>query len=331
MKETLTYLFAQNILSKEEAKEVLTKIGQGTYSESEIASFLTVYLMRKITPQELAGFREALLDLCIPVDLSEYNTIDVCGTGGDEKNTFNISTITSFVLAGAGIKVVKHGNYGVSSSCGSSNVLESLGYKSSNDISKIKKELEETSICYLHAPLFHPALRHVGPIRKSLRIRTFFNLLGPMVNPCRPKNQLVGVFNQEVQELYHQVYKNLDMNYFILYNLDGYDEISLTDSFRAISAKEDKIYSPSDLSFSLVKPEELYGGDSIVESAKIFTTVLEGKGTSAQTNAVLANSAFAIQCYYPEKSLSEALNMAQESIESGNASNTLKKLIDLQN
>ena len=330
MKDTLTYLFAQNILSKEEAKEVLTKIGQGEFSEPEIASFLTVYLMRKITAQELAGFREALLDLCVPVDLSEYNTIDVCGTGGDEKNTFNISTASAFVLAGAGIKVVKHGNYAVSSSCGSSNVLEHLGYQFSNDISKIKKELEESNICYLHAPFFHPAMKHVGPVRKSLRVRTFFNLLGPMVNPSRPKNQVVGVFNEEVQELYHQVYKNLDMNYYILYNLDGYDEIVLTDKFRAISAKEDKLYSPKEIGFNTVKPDELHGGNSISEAATIFTQVLEGKGTTAQTNVVLANSAFAIQCYYPEKTIEESLAIARESIDSGKAINALKLLLQIQ-
>jgi anthranilate phosphoribosyltransferase len=330
MKDTLTYLFAQNILSKARAKDVLLQIGKGNLSESEIASFLTVYLMRKITPQELAGFREALLELCIPIDLSEFNTIDVCGTGGDEKNTFNISTASAFVLAGANIKVVKHGNYGVSSSCGSSNVLEHLGYQFSNDSSKIKKEISDCNICYLHAPFFHPAMKHVAPVRKSLRIRTFFNILGPMINPSRPQNQVVGVFNEEVQELYHEVYKNLDMNYNILYNLDGYDEIVLTDRFRSISRKEDKIYSPEDICFDLVKPEDLHGGDSISEAADIFIKVLEGKGTVAQTNVVLANSAFAIQCYYQEKSFDECVSIAKESIESGKAYNSLKKLIQLQ-
>ena len=330
MKETLTYLFEQNILSQKEAHAILLKIGQGEYSESEIASFLTVYLMRKITPQELAGFRDALLELCVPVDLSEYNTIDVCGTGGDEKNTFNISTATAFVLAGAGIKVVKHGNYGVSSSCGSSNVLEYLGYQFSNDVNKIKKELEESNICYLHAPFFHPAMKHVGPVRKSLRVRTFFNLLGPMVNPCKPKNQIVGVFNQEVQDLYNQVYKNLDMNYYILFNIDGFDEISLTDNFRAVSLKEDKIYSPENIGFSKVKAEELFGGNSVKESADILTKVLSDEGTASQTNVVLANTAFGIKCYFPEKTIEESITIAKESIESGEAIKALKQLVYLQ-
>jgi anthranilate phosphoribosyltransferase len=331
MKQTLTYLFDKNVLSQQEAKNILTGIGKGEYSESEIASFLTVYLMRKITAQELAGFREALLELCIPVDLSEYNTIDVCGTGGDEKNTFNISTASAFVLAGAGLKVVKHGNYGVSSSCGSSNVLEYLGYQFSNDISKIKSELEQTNICYLHAPFFHPAMKHVAPVRKSLRVRTFFNLLGPMVNPSRPNNQIVGVFNEEVQELYSKVYKNLKLNYAILFNLDGYDEISLTDSFRAMTQKDDITYSPNDLGFSKINPEALYGGETVKDSAAIFTQVLEGKGTEAQANVVVANAAFGIQCVHPEKSLEDSIAMAKESIKSGKAIEALHKLISQQN
>ena len=331
MKQTLAYLFEHNTLSQEEARSILTRIGKGEFSESEIASFLTVFLMRKITPDELAGFRESLLELCVPVDLSAYNTIDVCGTGGDEKNTFNISTASAFVLAGAGIKVVKHGNYGVSSSCGSSNVLEHLGYRFSNDPDKINKELEETNLCYLHAPFFHPAMKHVAPVRKSLKVRTFFNLLGPMINPSRPRNQIVGVFNTEVQELFKEVYKNLDMNYFILYNLDGYDEISLTDDFRAVSAKEDKIYTSSELGFQPLKQEELHGGETVQESADIFTSVLEGKGTKAQTNVVLANAAMGVKCYYPEKSLEESLSIARESIENGKAIGALKKIVDLQN
>lgn len=330
MKDTLTYLFEQNKLSQEEARAILTRIGQGEFSESEIAAFLTVFLMRKITPEELGGFREALLDLCVPVELDGYNTIDVCGTGGDEKNTFNISTATAFVLAGAGIKVVKHGNYGVSSSCGSSNVLEHLGYKFSNDTAKIKTELEESNICYLHAPFFHPAMKHVGPVRKSLKVRTFFNLLGPMVNPSRPQNQIVGVFNQEVQELYHGVYKNLDMHYCILHNLDGYDEISLTDNFRAITQKGDKIYKPQDLGFTLVNPLELHGGNSIPEAGQILCDVLSGKGSEAQTNAVLANTAMAIQCHSPEKQLDECVALAKESISSGKAIAALNRLIKLQ-
>lgn len=330
MKEILTYLFDQNILTKEEAKDTLTKIGKGMYSEPEIASFLTVYLMRKITPQELAGFREALLDLCIPVDLGNMNTIDVCGTGGDEKNTFNISTLTAFVLAGAGEKVVKHGNYGVSSSCGSSNILEYFGYTFSNDQDKIMKEIDEANICYLHAPIFHPAMKHVGPVRKSLKLKTFFNLLGPMVNPSRPKNQIIGVFSEEVLELYHQVYSETGMAYYILYSLDGYDEISLTGDFKAISLSENKTYKPADLAFKTIHPEDISGGATINESAEIFSNILEGKGTKAQVNVVAANAAFALKCLYPKKTIHECLAIAVESIKSGKAGQALKKLIALQ-
>ena len=330
MKDILNYLFTHKTLSKEEAKEVLTRINQGLYTEPEIASFLTVFRMRKITTVELIGFREAMLDLCISIDLSEYNTIDVCGTGGDGKNTFNISTITAFVLAGLGYKVVKHGNYGVSSACGSSNILEYSGYKLSNEEEKIKQELEQANICYLHAPLFHPSMKHVGPVRRSLGIKTFFNMLGPMVNPTQPQNQIVGVFDQEVLELYHEVYKELGLNYYIIYSLDGYDEISLTGDFRVMSKDEDKIYTPSDLKLKEVKDQELFGGNTVEEAANIFNDVLKGKGTDAQTNTVLANSAFAIKCCSLEKSMEECISDARESITEGKALNAFQTLIQLQ-
>ncbi len=331
MKEILTYLFEHNTLTQQEAKDTLVKIGQGTYSEPEIASFITVFLMRKIQPEELAGFREALLELCIPVEINGLNAIDVCGTGGDEKNTFNISTLTSFVLAGAGIKVVKHGNYGVSSSVGSSTVIEHLGYKFSNEKGKIEKELEIANICYLHAPFFHPAMKHVANVRKSLKVRTFFNLLGPMVNPSKPKNQIIGVFNQEVQELYQQVYKNLDVEYFILHSLDGYDEISLTGDFRAISKNEDKIYSPSNLGLNTVKAPDLHGGDTVEDAAGIFLSVLEGTATSPQEDAVVANAAFGLKCHFrEEKSFEDCVEQARVSIKSGAALKSFKNLIDLQ-
>lgn len=330
MKEILNYLFNQNNLTKSEAREILTRIGKGEFSESEMSAFITVYLMREITPPELSGFREALLSLCVPVNLNGMNTIDVCGTGGDEKNTFNISTLTSFVLAGAGIKVVKHGNYGVSSGCGSSNIFEYFGYKLSNNEDKLNKELESVNICYMHAPLFHPAMKHVAPVRKSLKVKTFFNLLGPMVNPSRPKNQMVGVYNRKVQDLFHQVYKELDINYCIIYSLDGYDEISLTNEFRSVTDKEDKIYHADMLKMHKTHPDDLFGGDTVEHAASIFTGILEGNGSKSQVNVVLANAAFAIQCYYPEKTLEEGLSIARESLESKNALKVFKKLIEIQ-
>lgn len=330
MKETLAFLIAHNTLNQPQAKDILLKIGQGEFSDPEIASFLTIFMMRKITPEELSGFRDALLELSVKVDINGSNVIDVCGTGGDEKNTFNISTLTSFVLAGAGFKVVKHGNYGVSSSVGSSNVLEHLGYTFSNDQDKLKRELDEANICYLHAPFFHPAMKHVANVRKSLKLRTFFNLLGPMVNPVRPVKQIVGVFNTEVQDLYRDVYKNLEADYFILHNLDGYDEISLTDNFRVISKVKEEILSPSDLMLEKINSIDLDGGATLEDSVRIFMNVLENKATKAQKNAVLANAIFGIKCFHPEKTFEECLSIAKESVESGSALQSLKTLINLQ-
>jgi anthranilate phosphoribosyltransferase len=330
MKDLLNYLFGGGILSSAVAKEILTRIGNGEFSEAETASFLTVFRMRKITPQELAGFREAMLGLCVPVNVDGMHTIDLCGTGGDGKNTFNISTLSSFVLAGAGVKVLKHGNYGASSVCGSSNIFEHYGYKLSNNNDKLLKELDKVNICYLHAPLFHPAMKHVGPVRKSLKVKTFFNILGPMINPGRPTSQIVGVFDEEAQELYHNVYKDLGINYHILNSLDGYDEISLTGKFRAMSLKEDKIYTSSDFGFNTNTPEQILGGNTIDEAALLFMDILEGKGTEAQVNTVLINSAFAISSYYPEKSIGEGIEIARKSLFDKKALQALKKLIEIQ-
>ncbi len=330
MKDTLNYLFEHKILSREKAKEILIQIGSGQFSEPEIASFLTVFLMRKITSQELAGFRDALLDLCIPVNLNDYNTVDVCGTGGDEKNTFNISTLTAFIIAGAGIKVVKHGNYGVSSACGSSNILEHYGYKFSNDENKLKNEIEKANICYFHAPVFHPAMKTVGPVRKGLKVKTFFNILGPMVNPARPKNQLIGVFNEEVMKLYNDVYSTTDTNYLIVYSMDGYDEISLTGDFRYVSNDTDAIMSPQDLKLKKVMHENLFGGNSVEEAAGIFNDILNGNGTEAHNNVVIANAAMGLKCCFRGKSIEECISDAKESLFSKKALNTMKKLIDIQ-
>jgi anthranilate phosphoribosyltransferase len=330
MKETLNYLFNHNILSREEAKEILVGIGKGQYSEPEIASFLTVYLMRKITPRELAGFRDALLELCIPVNLSDFNTIDVCGTGGDEKNTFNISTLTAFVLAGVNVKVAKHGNYGVSSACGSSNILEHYGYKFSNNVDKLRNEIEKANICYFHAPLFHPAMKSVGPVRKSLKVKTFFNILGPMVNPSRPKNQLIGVFNEEVMNLYNDVYKESDIKYCIVHCLKGYDEISLTGDFRCICNDSDEILSPGDLNLKGATHDDLFGGNTIEEAADIFNEIINGNGSEVQNNVVISNAAMGLKCFYEDKSLEECLHIAKESLYGKKALKALKTLIDLQ-
>jgi anthranilate phosphoribosyltransferase len=326
MKETLTFLFEGNVLTRNKAKEVLTDVASGKFTDAEMASFLTVFMMRKITPEEILGFREAMLGLAVPVKLEGYATIDVCGTGGDGKNTFNISTLSAFVLAGAGAKVVKHGNYGLSSPCGSSNIFEFFGYQFSTDNGKLKNELEECGVCYFHAPMFHPAMKNIGPVRKALKVKTFFNMLGPMTNPARPKSQFVGVFSSDTQKLYSEVYQLADIRHGIAFSLDGYDEISLTGDFSVASNNNMNVFSPESLGFSKVSSEALHGGNTIEEAAGIFLAILEGRGTKAQNEVVIANSAFALSCYYPEKSIPDCIEMAKESLLSGKALQKFKKL-----
>jgi len=328
MKNILNRLINHEILSKEEAKDVLVNISNGSYNSSQIASFLTVYMMRNITIEELAGFREALLELCIAIDLSAYNTIDLCGTGGDGKNTFNISTLASFVTAGAGIKVAKHGNYGVSSISGSSNVMESLGIRFSNEKEYLEKCIDQAGICVLHAPLFHPAMKNVAPIRKDLAVKTFFNMLGPMVNPSFPKNQLVGVFNLELARMYSYLYQNTDTNFTILHSLDGYDEISLTGTTKTITNKMEAMLQPEDFGVSQLMQQDIYGGDSVEAAAKLFLTIISGKGTEAQNNVVCANSGMAIATVN-NLTPKGGFELAKESLLSGNGLIALQKLQQL--
>ena len=328
MKELLNRLINQESISSEEAKNVLVNISNGKYNQSQIASFLTVYMMRSITLDELRGFRDALLELCIPVDLEGYNTIDLCGTGGDGKDTFNISTLSSFVTAGAGVKVTKHGNYGVSSACGSSNVMEHLGIKFSNDIDFLKRSIDETGICVLHAPLFHPAMKNVAPIRKELGVKTFFNMLGPMVNPAFPKNQMVGVFNLELLRLYGYLYQESDKNYAVVHALDGYDEISLTDKTKVISNTSETLFSPQDLGLSKVEQDEIFGGNTVKQAARLFTKIINGNGTEAQNNVVCANAGLAIATAR-QISHKEGFELAKESLLGGKGKASLDKLIEL--
>lgn len=330
MKDTLNKLINNDILAKEDAKQILVNMAKGDYNTSEIAAFLTVYMMRSVTIEELEGFRDALLELCLAIDLSAYNPIDLCGTGGDGKDTFNISTLASFVTAGAGIKVTKHGNYGVSSTCGSSNVMEFLGIKFSSDINFLEKSIEEAGICVLHAPLFHPAMKNVAPIRKELGVKTFFNMLGPMVNPAFPKNQIVGVFNLELARMYGYLYQNTDKNFTILHALDGYDEISLTGNTKTISNNSEGMLKPSDFGVKAVTTADIAGGESINESAQIFLNILQGKGTEAQNNVVCANAGIAIATV-DNLSPIAGFEKAKESLLSGKALVSLKKLQALSN
>jgi anthranilate phosphoribosyltransferase len=327
MKETLKYLFEHRTLGKGDAKQILRNMAEGKYNDAEMAAFISVYLMRSITVEELTGFRDALLELCRPVDLSEFNTIDVCGTGGDEKNTFNISTLTAFVVAGTGEKVAKHGNYSVSSACGSSNVLEHFGYSFTSDSDRIKRELDRYNICILHAPLFNPAMKNVAPVRRSLRIKTFFNMLGPMVNPSFPGNQMVGVFSLDVARLYHYLYQELDKQFCIIHSLDGYDEISLTGPFRVFTRQTERTLDPEDLGLHRADPADIYGGSTIEEAAGVFLSILEGKGSRAQNEVVLANAALALYCMDETVELAACLDRARESLESGAALQTFNKLV----
>jgi anthranilate phosphoribosyltransferase len=326
MKVILNRLYEHQCLSETQAYDVLTRIDNGEFNHSQIASFLTVYLMRNISVNELKGFRNALFDLCLKINLSDFNTIDVCGTGGDGKNTFNISTLSAFVIAGAGYKVAKHGNYGVSSSCGSSNVLEYLGYTFTNNESTLKQQIEKSNFCMMHAPLFHPTMKNVAPIRRELGVKTFFNILGPLVNPSSPQNQLVGVFDLEIARIYNYLLQESNTSYTILHSLDGYDEISLTGKFKAISAKGESLMNTEDMGFKVLKQEDIFGGNNIEEAAKIFVNVLNNECTQAQKDVVVANSAFAIQCFEQKKSLAEYIAIALESIESGKAYQSLKTL-----
>lgn len=327
MKEILNYLLAYKTLTKTQAKEVLVSIGKGECNHSQIAAFLTIYMMRSMTVEELEGFRDAMLDLCLSIDLSAYDPMDVCGTGGDGKDTFNISTASAFVIAGAGQRVAKHGNHGVSSLCGSSTVLEYLGYQFSNDKDFLTQKIEEAGICFLHAPLFHPAMKNVGPIRKELGLKTFFNVLGPMVNPAFPKKQLVGVSSLELQRLYAYLYQQSDKNFMIVHALDGYDEVSLTGNFKIVTKQTEQVLSPQSIGLAQVMPEQLFGGETVNESAEILVNVLANKGTIAQTQAVVANAAMGLHCADLKLSPLDAVLKAQESLESGKALNCFKKLM----
>ncbi len=329
MKKILNHLFEYKALSKEQSKEVLIGIAKGDYNTSQIAAFLTIYAMRSITVAELEGFRDAMLELCLAVDLSAYDPMDVCGTGGDGKDTFNISTLSCFVVAGAGQRVAKHGNHGVSSTCGSSTVLEYLGVKFSNDSGELERAIDQAGVCFLHAPLFHPAMKNVAPVRRELGVKTFFNMLGPMTNPAFPRKQLAGVFSLELARLYAYLYQQTDKQFMVVHALDGYDEVSLTGPFKIITAHAEQILTPAQLGLDTVRPEALSGGENVAESAQIFMNVLNDEATSAQKQAVVANAALALHAADPGLSLIEAVAKARESIERKNALECFTKLAAL--
>jgi anthranilate phosphoribosyltransferase len=330
VKKILQRLFEHKTLLRNEAKEVMLQLAKGAYNESEIAAFITVYLMRSITIDELQGFRDGLLELALPVDLEGQQVIDIVGTGGDGKNTFNISTLACFIVAGAGKKVAKHGNYGASSVSGASNVMETLGYKFKNDPDKLKKELDASNFTFLHAPLFHPALKVVGGIRRNLGFRTFFNMLGPMVNPANPHYQLVGVYSLEMARIYTYLLQQVGRPFTIIHGLDGYDEISLTNDTKVITNKGERIVTPEALGKRTVNAADIYGGATVEAAAQIFMKILKGEGSWAQNAVVLSNAAMALQCEGSYAHYDEAFDTAVESLESGKALQSFQKLISLQ-
>ena len=327
MKAILNHLFENKTFSHDESKEILINLAQGKYNSSQMAAFMTAYCMRSITVNELEGFRDAMLELCLEIDLQNCELIDLCGTGGDGKDTFNISTLASFVVAGAGYKVAKHGNYGVSSGCGSSNVMEFLGYQFTNDTDKLKNGVDKANICFLHAPLFHPAMKTVAPIRRELGVKTFFNMLGPLVNPAKPTNQLVGVFNLELARVYAYLYQKSDKKYTILNALDGYDEVSLTCDFKTFSKAGEQINSIEALGFDKLNPAEITGGHTVSDSADIFMKVLNGEATTAQNNVVLCNAALAIKTIDAEKSFADCFYEAEEALIAKKALHSFKTLL----
>lgn len=326
MKEILQDLFAYKTLSKEQAKTILTDISQQKYSHVQIASFLTVFAIRSVTVDEMCGFVEALREGCVRVHLEGYDTIDMCGTGGDGKNTFNISTISSFVVAGAGVNVAKHGNYGVSSGCGSSNLLESLGYICSNDQEKLKTEIEKTGMCYMHAPLFHPPMKEVAPVRQQLGFRTFFNMAGPLVNPAFPKAQAVGVYNLEVARIYKYVLQQGNSSYIIIYDLQGYDEISLTGAVKIIGNNFEKVLLPEHFNSPVLSANQIGGGNSVDDAVKICLDILSNTAPEAHKDVIVANAAMGIKSAKPQTSIDDCIALARESLESGKALQVMKTL-----
>ena len=329
MKQILYRLFEHQFLGRDEARNILQNMVSGHYTEAQIASLITVFLMRSISIEELSGFQDALLDMRVKIDLSEFDPIDIVGTGGDGKNTFNISTAACFVVAGAGYKVAKHGNYGATSISGASNVMEHHGVKFSTDMDRLKRSIDQSNMAYLHAPIFNPALKAVAGVRKSLGVRNFFNMLGPLVNPAMPRNQLLGVYNLPLLRLYSYSFQQSGNRFAVVHSLDGYDEISLTDSFKVMTCNQEHIYTPEEIGFTRNAETDLFGGDSAEQAAAVFDRVLNGKATVAQTNCVLANAAFAIRVLCPEKTISGCIEEARESLVSGKAKEKFIKFVEL--
>ena len=329
MKAYLNRLIAGEILTREDTHAILLGITQEKYNESQIAALLMALQTRGVTVDELLGFRDGLLETGKYIDFSEYNTLDIVGTGGDGKNTFNISTCSSFVIAGAGYKVTKHGNGGSTSVSGASNVLQGHGARFTDDPDILRRSLDEAGICYFHAPLFAYGMKFVGPTRRALGVPTCFNLLGPLVNPCHPKNSLHGTANQSQLRLYVSAHQKIGDNFGVITSYDGYDEISLTSGFKLVTNDFEKVFTPKDMGFNYVDPKDIYGGETAADAMKIFDSVLEGTSTEAQKNVILANAACGIAVLDRNKSIEESIAMARESLDSGKALAAFKKYLEI--
>lgn len=329
MKSILNRLYQHIPLAKDEAKTLFYNIAEQQYNDIQVASFLTVFMMRPIQLAELEGFREALLELCVKIDLEGRDTIDIVGTGGDGKDTFNISTLSAVVVAAAGYSVTKHGSYASSSSSGSSDVLLHFGYQFSNQRDDLLRQLDAANICFLHAPLFHPAMKAVVPVRKQLRVKTFFNMLGPLVNPIQPTYQLFGVFDLELARMYQYLLQQSNRQFAVVHGVDGYDEISLTAPFKLRTHFSEQLLAPHDLNKPTYPTKALHGGGSVASAARIFQAVLDNEATNAQKDVVAANAGTAIHCIKPETSLIDCIAEAEQAILSGRAKQTFERLLSL--
>ena len=329
MKQYLLKLIDGQTLSREETHTIMLNITKEQYNVQQIAALLMAMQTRGVTVAELLGFRDGLLETGKYINFEDYDTLDIVGTGGDGKNTFNISTCSAFVIAGAGYKVTKHGNGGSSSVSGASNVLEGHGVKFTDDRDKLKRSLDEAGICYFHAPLFAYGMKFVGPTRRALAVPTCFNLLGPLVNPCHPKNSLHGTADQSQLRLYVNMHQKIGDNYGVITSYDGYDEISLTSGFKICTNYFEKVLTPVDLGLKYVKQQEIFGGDTAADAMKIFDSVLEGTSTEAQKNVVIANAACGISVMDANLSMADSIAVARESLESGKALATFKKFVEI--
>ncbi len=329
MKEYLMKMVEGQTLTRQEAHDVLVGITQEKYNDCQIAALLMGMQTRGVTVEELLGFRDGLLETGKRINLDDYDTLDIVGTGGDGKNTFNISTCAAFVIAACGYKVTKHGNGSATSVSGASNVLQAHGVKFTADEDMLRRSLDETGICYLHAPLFAYGMKFVGPTRKAMGIPTCFNLLGPFVNPCRPKNSLHGTATHDQQRLYVNVHQSIGDNYGVITSYDGYDEISLTSGFKLVTNFFEKVFTPKDLGLNYISPEEIYGGDTPEEAWKVFDSVLDGTSLQAQRDVVIANAACGIAVMDCNQSIEDSVMMAREALESGRALETFRKYVAL--